>query len=196
MNAHPANGARMILETENQLDLAATVAYEHHIKLNGGGYPPFTYARRCHQASDMVHICDVFDAMRTNRPYRGAWETERVLAMLDEGAGTEFDPDLVRAFVQMIRTWEGKVLYVERPEEPIPAPADTTTPLAPTSDGGEAPAAVRSPTHIESIEVTPVASAVVDAGEIAIDDEDVTSAEDLAALTDVGDEDDDDMSWE
>jgi putative nucleotidyltransferase with HDIG domain len=194
MNRHPVDGARLILETESQLDLAATVAYEHHIKLNGGGYPTFTYTRRCHQASDMVHICDVFDAMRTNRPYRGAWETERVLAMLEEGAGTEFDPDLVRAFVQMIRTWEGKVLYVERPEEPIPAPADTATPLAPTAVGDSPADRVPSPTHIESIEVTPVASTAVDAGEIAIDDEDVTSVEDLAALTDAADEDD--MSWE
>jgi putative nucleotidyltransferase with HDIG domain len=176
MNRHPVDGARLILETESQLDLAATVAYEHHIKLNGGGYPSFTYTRRCHQASDMVHICDVFDAMRTNRPYRGAWETERVLAMLEEGAGTEFDPELVRAFVQMIRTWEGRILYVDRPEEPIPAPAGTGTPLAPTAPGAEPPS---------------VPSADADA--IAIDD-DAASPDHLSALTDRAD--DHDVSWE
>lgn len=133
MNRHPVNGARMILETEDQLDLAATVAYEHHIKLNGGGYPTFAYARRCHQASDMVHICDVFDALRTNRPYREAWATERVLGYLEEGAGTEFDPDLARAFVQMIRTWEANVLYVERADTPIAATAESTGPETPAA---------------------------------------------------------------
>jgi putative nucleotidyltransferase with HDIG domain len=194
MNRHPVDGARLILETESQLDLAATVAYEHHIKLNGGGYPTLTYARRCHQASDMVHICDVFDAMRTNRPYRGAWETPRVLAMLEEGAGTEFDPDLVRAFVQMIRTWEGKVLYVERPEEPIPPPVGAETPLAPTADGAPPSAGVRSPTHIDSIEVTPVASDAADVPGFTIEDEEQKSVADIFA--DLGDDDDDDVSWE
>jgi putative nucleotidyltransferase with HDIG domain len=129
MNRHPADGARLILETESQLDLAATVAYEHHIRLNGAGYPTLAYPRRCHQASDMVHVCDVFDALRTNRPYREAWGTDRVLAYVEEGAGSEFDPDLARAFVQMIRTWESKVLYLAREDEPVtPAAAPGETP--------------------------------------------------------------------
>jgi putative nucleotidyltransferase with HDIG domain len=139
MNRHPVDGARMILETGDQLDLAATVAYEHHIKLNGGGYPAFTYARRCHQASDMVHVCDVFDALRTERPYREAWSTDRVLAYLREGAGTEFDAELTTAFIQMMRGWEGKVLDVQRPDEAVAPPAvETTTPPAPPV--GQAPA--------------------------------------------------------
>jgi putative nucleotidyltransferase with HDIG domain len=200
MNRHPIDGARMILETERQLDLAATVAYEHHIKLNGGGYPSLTYPRRCHQASDMVHVCDVFDALRTNRPYREAWATDRVLSYLEEGAGTEFDPDLIRAFVQMMRTWEGKVMYVDRPEEPIPPPEGTGAPLAPAADAPAAAEAVPSPAHIESIEVTPVATAALpsspaDPDEIEIDDDQVASSEDIAALTE-GAPDDDDMSWE
>lgn len=142
MNRHPADGARLILETESQLDLAATVAYEHHIRLNGGGYPSFRFARRCHQASDMVHICDVFDALRTNRPYREAWPTDRVLAAIEEGAGTEFDPDLSRAFLQMIRTWEGQVLYVDRPEEGVAAgraPSAADGPPEPERDEPAAP---------------------------------------------------------
>ncbi|MCK5650384.1 MAG: HD domain-containing protein, partial [Gemmatimonadetes bacterium] len=74
INAHPVEGARLILSTEEQLDLAAVVAYEHHIKLDGSGYPRMEYPRKCHQASDLVHVCDVFDALRTDRPYRDAWE--------------------------------------------------------------------------------------------------------------------------
>jgi putative two-component system response regulator len=56
-----------------------------------------------------VHVCDVFDALRTRRPYRDAWESDRVIAYLVERAGTEFDPDLVTAFVRMIRHGEAQV---------------------------------------------------------------------------------------
>jgi HD-GYP domain-containing protein (c-di-GMP phosphodiesterase class II) len=119
MNRHPAEGARIILETEQNLDLAAVVAYEHHIKLNGEGYPSMRHPRRCHQASDLVHVCDVFDALRTHRPYREAWETERVLQYIERGAGREFDPDLALPFVRMMRAWEARVAEVEDRAEPL-----------------------------------------------------------------------------
>jgi putative nucleotidyltransferase with HDIG domain len=119
MQRHPVEGARIILAGESNLDLAAVVAYEHHIKLNGGGYPTLTHPRRCHQASDLVHVCDVFDALRTRRPYRPAWETDRALQYLEREAGREFDPDLVGAFVGMMRTFEGRVAEVEDRDEPL-----------------------------------------------------------------------------
>lgn len=109
MQAHTVEGAKIIITSDRELDLAAAVAYEHHIMLNGGGYPHRHFDRDCHQASKLVHVCDVFDALRTNRPYRAAWEAERVLGYLEEKAGTEFDPDVVRPFVQMMRGLEGKV---------------------------------------------------------------------------------------
>ena len=127
MNGHTTHGARLILETEDHLELAATVAYEHHIKLNGGGYPSFTYPRACHRASELVHVCDVFDALRTDRPYRSAWPTEQVLAYIEERAGAEFEPELARAFIQMMRTWEQQIQYVE---EPVAAPASPESPEA------------------------------------------------------------------
>lgn len=119
MNRHPAEGARIILETEQNLDLAAIVAYEHHIKLNGEGYPTMRHRRRCHQASDLVHVCDVFDALRTHRPYRDAWDTARVLQYIEQGAGREFDPDLALPFVRMMRSWESRVAEVEDRAEPL-----------------------------------------------------------------------------
>jgi HD-GYP domain-containing protein (c-di-GMP phosphodiesterase class II) len=119
MNRHPAEGARIILETERNLDLAAVVAYEHHIKLNGEGYPSLRYPRRCHQASDLIHVCDVFDALRTHRPYREAWETERILQYIERGAGREFDPDLALSFVRMMRAWDARVADIENRAEPV-----------------------------------------------------------------------------
>lgn len=119
MNNHTVEGARIIMETEEHLDLAAVVAYEHHIKLDGGGYPRLNYPRRCHQASDLVHVCDVFDALRTNRPYRDAWTQETVLDYIVDGAGREFDPDLAQAFVRMMRQWEARVAPVEDEDAPV-----------------------------------------------------------------------------
>jgi putative nucleotidyltransferase with HDIG domain len=100
---HPVEGAKLILERETRLEVAAFVAYEHHIMLDGGGYPSLRYPRSCHPASRMVHVCDVYDALRTDRPYRSAWDSNRALDYLDERKGTEFDPALVTAFTEMMR---------------------------------------------------------------------------------------------
>jgi putative nucleotidyltransferase with HDIG domain len=103
MQKHPAAGAKLIIESGRRLDLAAAVAHEHHIMINGHGYPHCHYRRDCHKASKLVHVCDVYDALRTRRPYREAWDAERVLTYLEERAGTEFDPEAARAFVKMMR---------------------------------------------------------------------------------------------
>ncbi|HXW05630.1 MAG TPA: HD domain-containing phosphohydrolase [Vicinamibacterales bacterium] len=121
INRHPVDGARIIMESDEELDLAAVVAYEHHVMLNGGGYPAMHYGRACAMASRLVHVCDVFDALRTKRPYRDAWELERVLTYLGERAGTEFDPDLVSAFDRMLR--QGHAHMVALTDHSVAAPA-------------------------------------------------------------------------
>jgi putative nucleotidyltransferase with HDIG domain len=112
INSHPVEGARIIFETEEQLELAAVVAYEHHIMIDGRGYPTLRYRRDCHYASRIIHVCDVYDALRTRRPYREAWEAPRVLAYIEERAGPEFDPTLAPAFVRMMQQWESRVARV------------------------------------------------------------------------------------
>ena len=128
MKRHPVDGARLIIESDRNLDLAAVVAYEHHVMLNGGGYPCMHYERDCHHASKLVHICDVYDALRTKRPYRDAWTAEATLEHITARAGTEFDPDLVRAFAGMMSKWEGRLAVVDDAtpvlsSEPAPAAA-------------------------------------------------------------------------
>jgi putative nucleotidyltransferase with HDIG domain len=105
LRRHPVDGARLIIAREQKLDLAATVAYEHHIMINGLGYPRFRYERETHFASRLVHVCDVFDALCTARPYRDAWATEMAIAYMEERAGTDFDPQLAEAFTGMMRLW-------------------------------------------------------------------------------------------
>jgi putative nucleotidyltransferase with HDIG domain len=106
MQQHPVEGARIIIEQQARLELAAFVAYEHHLMLNGGGYPALRYPRDAHYASKVVHVCDVYDALCTDRPYRPAWTSERALGYLAERSGTEFDPELVDALTRMIGVWE------------------------------------------------------------------------------------------
>ena len=121
MNRHPVEGARIILESDEDLDLASVVAYEHHIMLNGLGYPQVRYRRPCHEASNLVHVCDVYDALRTRRPYREAWPVERVLPYIEGRAGLEFDPDYVAAFISMMRKWESQVALIADEHAPLPA---------------------------------------------------------------------------
>ena len=130
MNRHPVEGARLILESEEDLDLAAVVAYEHHIMLNGMGYPQVRYRRPCHEASNLVHVCDVYDALRTRRPYRDAWPVEQVLPYIEGRAGLEFDPDYVAAFISMMRKWETQVAVVADESAPLSAPGSAAPPAA------------------------------------------------------------------
>jgi putative nucleotidyltransferase with HDIG domain len=113
MRRHPVDGAKIIYESDRDLDLAAAVAYEHHIMINGQGYPKRHFERGVHAASKLVHVCDVYDALRTNRPYRAAWESDRVLKMIEDGAGTDFDSDASNAFIMMMRSWEPRLAVVD-----------------------------------------------------------------------------------
>lgn len=139
MQHHPVAGAKLIIESGRRLDLAAAVAHEHHIMINGHGYPTCHYRRDCHKASKLVHVCDVYDALRTRRPYRDAWESERVLAYLEERAGTEFEPEAATAFVNMMRKSESGIQRSPVPAangemEAAPAPQTPDTPApAPVS---------------------------------------------------------------
>ncbi|HEU4748732.1 MAG TPA: HD domain-containing phosphohydrolase [Gemmatimonadaceae bacterium] len=118
MQNHPTDGARLILESGRRLDLAAAVAHEHHIMINGHGYPKCHYPRDCHKASKLIHVCDVYDALRTRRPYREAWESQRVLSYIEERAGSEFEPDAARSFVAMMKKIESGIQLSQIPDQP------------------------------------------------------------------------------
>lgn len=146
MRRHPVDGAKIIYESDRQLDLASAVAYEHHIMIDGGGYPGRHFRREPHKASKLVHICDVYDALRTNRPYRPAWESERVLENIQKGSGPDFDAELATAFIQMMRQWERRVAVVDD-KTPLPqmaGPAQSAVDSA-VADAKRAMAAAAAP---------------------------------------------------
>jgi putative nucleotidyltransferase with HDIG domain len=109
---HPVVGARMLLASPEPMELAAVVAYEHHVMLDGGGYPALRDARGAQYASMLVHVCDVYDALRTHRPYREAWESDRALNYIRERSGVEFDPGVAQAFIAMMRRWDQRIAKV------------------------------------------------------------------------------------
>ena len=128
MKAHPKEGAKLILDRDVRLEVPAVVAYEHHIMLNGGGYPAFHFARDTHYASRLVHVCDVYDALCTNRPYRAAWTSAKALDYLEEKTGTDFDPVFSLPFIKMMKERSVQRLSLEDPE---------VKPSSPSPPGGE-----------------------------------------------------------
>ncbi|MDQ6887841.1 MAG: HD domain-containing protein [Gemmatimonadota bacterium] len=126
---HPVSGARMILASDPQLDLAAVVAYEHHILLNGGGYPVLHYERECHYASRLVQVCAVYDALRTRRYHREALPSENALRYVEDRAGKDFEPEVARSFTTMMRQWDRQIAAVDA-NTPIRLPRATPRSLA------------------------------------------------------------------
>lgn len=100
---HPEEGARIILASDASLDLAAVVAFEHHIKIDGSGYPRPVFRRSAHHVSRLVQVCDVFDALRSPRPFRPSWPDAIIASFLTERAGFDFHPALASALVSLIR---------------------------------------------------------------------------------------------
>ncbi len=103
--AHPVEGARVLSARGGGNELAAVVAYEHHVWDDGsGGYPLFTYARRCHFASRLVRVCNAFDALSAGTAGREALPQADALAFLESGAGTRYDAELVQVLAALVRS--------------------------------------------------------------------------------------------
>jgi putative nucleotidyltransferase with HDIG domain len=123
IETHPVEGARIIMTRHRNMELAATVAYEHHINLDGSGYPQYTFPREAHFASKLVHVCDIYDALSAKRPYRDAFEPEQALKVVQDLSGRHLDPDLVNAFTTLIRQARSKRMPVDEARVEVTARA-------------------------------------------------------------------------
>lgn len=81
---------------------AMVVPLYHHERWNGTGYPYGRQGTEIPFLARLFAVCDVYDALTTDRPYRASWEKSRAIAYLIEESGISFDPDIVKAFVDMI----------------------------------------------------------------------------------------------
>ncbi len=94
---HPTIGRR-ILERVTGLRAYLDVVELHHENHDGSGYPHGLAGRDIPVCARIVHVADAFDAMTSDRPYRRGMGHSEALRLLQENAGTQFDPDVVRAF--------------------------------------------------------------------------------------------------
>ena len=86
------------------LKLALDIPYSHHEKLDGSGYPRGLQGDKIPLSARIFAVVDVWDALRSDRPYRAAMPPEKARAIIEEGTGSHFDPQVVKAFFQEIQT--------------------------------------------------------------------------------------------
>ncbi|MCE5264062.1 MAG: HD domain-containing protein [Deltaproteobacteria bacterium] len=108
MESHSINGARQLMKIKGLPRLALIVALEHHLKYDGGGYPRVQGKWQTNIVSQIVSIADVFDALRTKRPYREAMSPTEVERILRLGSGVSFNPDLLELFLKSINSGDFK----------------------------------------------------------------------------------------
>ena len=83
------------------LDYAKTLAYSHHERWDGTGYPRHLKGTEIPLQARMMAIADVYDALVSERPYKTAFSHEKAMGIIQEGRGTQFDPDLVDLFLNL-----------------------------------------------------------------------------------------------
>ena len=82
--------------------LAPIVAFEHHLKQDLSGYPENIGSRKLNLCTMIVSIADVFDALRSNRPYRQGLATARIRSIMDEQDNPAFNQTLLKRFVNLM----------------------------------------------------------------------------------------------
>ncbi len=101
MDTHATLGYDMLKASNRPLlKLAATVAYEHHEKYNGKGYPQGLKGEDIHICGRITALADVFDALGSDRVYKKAWDDERIFNLFKEERGEHFDPNLIDIFFE------------------------------------------------------------------------------------------------
>jgi PAS domain S-box-containing protein/diguanylate cyclase (GGDEF)-like protein len=103
MRQHPAVGERVVANTESLSHLAPAIRAEHE-RYDGGGYPDGLVADEIPIASRITLACDAYHAMTSDRPYRRALTYPQALIELRDNAGTQFDPDVVAALLNLVES--------------------------------------------------------------------------------------------
>jgi HD-GYP domain-containing protein (c-di-GMP phosphodiesterase class II) len=180
MKQHVVDGAHILRRTPEMPALAPIVAFEHHLKQDLSGYPENIGSRKLNLCTMIVSIADVFDALRSNRPYRQGLATARIRAIMGEQENPAFNQPLLKRFVNMmglfpigtlvrLNTEELAVVTAEHPTDPFRPQVKVLTDslgkmleeplLANTWERdatGEHPRAVVEPVEAESVEIDPL----------------------------------------
>jgi putative nucleotidyltransferase with HDIG domain len=99
---HPVEGHKMLLEGSGISEAALDVCLHHHEKVDGSGYPERITDAQISLFAKMGAVCDVYDAITSNRPYKSGWEPAESLRKMAEWSNGHFDPAIFHAFVKVI----------------------------------------------------------------------------------------------
>ncbi|OIQ69818.1 cyclic di-GMP phosphodiesterase response regulator RpfG [mine drainage metagenome] len=109
---HAAVGAQLLRQAHLMvgesayLQIGAEIALTHHEWFNGNGYPAGLAGENIPLSGRICAIADVFDALMSRRPYKAPWSAEQAVALIRKQSGTQFDPVVVNAFVEVIQERE------------------------------------------------------------------------------------------
>jgi HD-GYP domain-containing protein (c-di-GMP phosphodiesterase class II) len=117
MRAHTVIGERILAAAPSMVPVARIVRSCHE-RWDGRGYPDGLRGPQIPLASRLIFICDAFDAMVAERPYRPALSNLEALTELRRNSGTQFDPELVEAVCETVSGWE-EVERTERRRPPV-----------------------------------------------------------------------------
>jgi HD-GYP domain-containing protein (c-di-GMP phosphodiesterase class II) len=101
MRKHPQFAYEMLLPMDF-LRLALDIPYCHHEKWDGTGYPRGLKGEEIPLAARIFAVTDVWDALRSDRPYREGWATEKVRDYISSQSGKHFDPKIIEVFLNML----------------------------------------------------------------------------------------------
>jgi putative nucleotidyltransferase with HDIG domain len=106
---HPRIGAKILLRVVSFRDALPYVLY-HHERWDGTGYPTGKAGEEIPLEARVLAVADAFDAMTSDRPYRRALTRDEALAEVERCAGTQFDPEIARVFLELFRGLEDEEL--------------------------------------------------------------------------------------
>ena len=103
VKTHAAVGAHILGDADSELlQLAEQIAYTHHERWDGGGYPRGLGGEAIPLAGRLVAVVDVFDALTSTRPYKPAWTVERSVEQMRGERARHFDPELLDVFLDQV----------------------------------------------------------------------------------------------
>lgn len=102
VKTHPAEGHKLLLEGSGISDISLDVCLHHHEKADGSGYPEQLSNEQISIYTKMGSVCDVYDAITSNRPYKTGWEPAESIRKMAEWSKGHFDQRIFQAFVRSI----------------------------------------------------------------------------------------------
>lgn len=105
---HVVYGLKMLAHLSGA-EVVKTIIATHHEHWDGNGYPRRVKGKEIPLCGRIAAICDVYDALTSDRPYRAAWSHDQAVSYIRERSGTQFDPTLVELFLRVVTPVGGGV---------------------------------------------------------------------------------------